>query len=611
MYEDFGAVVTGSDVVFRLFIPDNAVDSAQYTRGGLPRISKLQVTGTFQPQLGQTSWNLAQAPEMVKSAHPNGWLYSFSAPGLADGFYEYKYFVSFENSTSRWCSDPCSRYDGSAAENSAFVIGGNDMEVRALAGRKPISELVLYELMIDDFTAEFRGSRAPLDAIWDKLDYLDGLGVNGIEFMPWTAWPEDNFSWGYDPYAFFTVEHRYYEDPAGPLDKLFRLKRLIDELHRRGKHVIMDGVFNHVQAGQSPDHGFAYFWLYQDPNDSPYIGDFAAHSFFNDLDFANKCTSDFIVDVCKYWIDDYKVDGIRFDYALGYYDGGDAKRIGIAKVMDDLNAYAASKRLSNMSFILELLTDNRYAAIADTNVIGASGCWYDPFMWQSFGIGGSGNVDSTFVRALNSGKDFDSSRRPVTYIENHDHSTLTEQCGGRNVWWRSQPLAIALATISGAPMIHNGQEFGEQYWVPEDGSQRVLARPLRWARSSDSIGLGLQQFYRQLMDIRHAHPGLWSQNFYPDSYDEGLRNFNDKGYGIDVDRDVAIYHRWGLDKENHLERFIVVLNFSEFAQTADIPFPENGSWTELISEAKATVSDFWLRNQSLSSHWGRIYFKRD
>jgi hypothetical protein len=74
---------------------------------------------------------------------------------------------------------------------------------------------------------------------------------------------------------------------------------------------------------------------------------------------------------------------------------------------------------------------------------------------------------------------------------------------------------------------------------------------------------------------------------------------------------VAIYHRWGLDKESHLERFIIVLNFSEFAQIADIPFPENGSWTELMSEASVTVGDFWLRNQSLSSHWGRIYFKRD
>src|SRR5437868_14506157 len=44
--------------------------------------------------------------------------------------------------------------------------------------------------MLDDFTAQYRTARAPLDAVWDKLDYLQHLGVNAIEFMPWTAWPE-------------------------------------------------------------------------------------------------------------------------------------------------------------------------------------------------------------------------------------------------------------------------------------------------------------------------------------------------------------------------------------------------------------------------------------
>ena len=41
-----------------------------------------------------------------------------------------------------------------------------------------------------------------------------------MEFMPWTPWPGDKFSWGYDPLGFFAVEHRYYNDPAQPLDKL-------------------------------------------------------------------------------------------------------------------------------------------------------------------------------------------------------------------------------------------------------------------------------------------------------------------------------------------------------------------------------------------------------
>ena len=113
------------------------------------------------------------------------------------------------------------------------------------------------------------------------------LGVNAIEFMPWTAWPEDGFSWGYDPYAFFSVEHRFYNDPAQPLLKLFRLQRLISVLHDAGIHVIMDGVFNHAKADPPVQQtsgisrpadwcpGFGYYWMYQVPADSPYVGNFA------------------------------------------------------------------------------------------------------------------------------------------------------------------------------------------------------------------------------------------------------------------------------------------------------------------------------------------------
>jgi pullulanase/glycogen debranching enzyme len=608
MYESFGAVVSGSSVTFKLFFPDSSVDPAQYTRGGVPRIQRLRVVGTFQPVLGQAVWDLAAAPEMIRTPHPSGWLYSFAIPHLPNGFYEYHYFADFENGTSRRCIDPCSKYDGSVATNSAFVLGGNNMVVRAIGQRLSLQDLVAYELMIDDFTAEFRGTRAPLDAILDKLDYLDELGVNAIQFMPWTAWPDDDFSWGYNPYAFFSVEHRYYDDPAAPLDKLFRLKRLIDELHRRGKHVIMDGVFNHVEGGQAPDKGFPYLWLYQDAADSPYVGVFEGHSYFNDLDFSNSCTAQFIEDVCKYWIDEYKIDGIRFDYALGYYKQAD-QPVGITRVIRDLNAYAATQGLNNLSFTLELLTDDRYAAVGKTNEIQASGCWYDRFMYDSFDVGRTGVLTAKYLRALNSGKDFDSTRRPVTYIENHDHSTIVEQCGGRDRWWRTQPLAVALFSMSGAPLIHNGQEFGEQYGFPEEGNDRVRSRHLRWARSTDSTGTWLRQFYKKLIGIRAAHPALRGQLFYPDPYDEQWSHFNGEGYGIDVDKAIAIFHRWGSDEQGRLERFIVVLNFSFSDRTVDVPFSANGQWSELLEDGLVQVNDFRLRGERIPSNWGRVYWR--
>ena len=88
--------------------------------------------------------------------------------------------------------DPCARYSGDKNENAGVVIGGStpqENEVAPLTARLPVEDLVIYELHIDDFTAEYRDGRTPVDALCDKLDYICSLGFNAIEPMPWTAWP--------------------------------------------------------------------------------------------------------------------------------------------------------------------------------------------------------------------------------------------------------------------------------------------------------------------------------------------------------------------------------------------------------------------------------------
>jgi 1,4-alpha-glucan branching enzyme len=109
---------------------------------------------------------------MVPENHPSGLLYRLRLENVPDGFYQYKYFVTFANGTSRWCGDPCARWVGTEAENAAFVVGGNTTTVAPMAERRSLADLIIYELMIDDFTAACRGNRAPVDAVVDRLDYL-------------------------------------------------------------------------------------------------------------------------------------------------------------------------------------------------------------------------------------------------------------------------------------------------------------------------------------------------------------------------------------------------------------------------------------------------------
>jgi hypothetical protein len=175
MSEHFGAWQVGNDpnqgaVEFKLFFPDRSKDSSQYEdKGGTygdPQIASIQVVGDFQAKLGQPAWDIGQAPKMQKVAHPKGWVWTYRTPiDLPAGFYEYKYYVTFNSGETRYVGDPCTRYGGSVNQNSAFVIGGSspaDNQIKPLKhGRKHLRDLIVYELMIDDFTDEYRSHRAP------------------------------------------------------------------------------------------------------------------------------------------------------------------------------------------------------------------------------------------------------------------------------------------------------------------------------------------------------------------------------------------------------------------------------------------------------------------
>jgi 1,4-alpha-glucan branching enzyme len=199
MKERLGSWQIGSDrdkgkVEFRLFFPSEST-------GLEHNIKTIQVVGDFQKTLGNPSnWDPTTAPMLSRTPHSEGEIWSWTTPKeLHKGFYQYKYYVTFNDPAEppRWVSDPFTRYGGKDNMNAAIVVGGSSPEenyIEPLAGgRKPLRDLVIYEMMIDDFTLEYRKERAPLDAVCDKLDYLVEIGFNAILFMPWTAWNNDLF----------------------------------------------------------------------------------------------------------------------------------------------------------------------------------------------------------------------------------------------------------------------------------------------------------------------------------------------------------------------------------------------------------------------------------
>jgi pullulanase len=269
----------------------------------------------------------------------------------------------------------------------------------------------------------------------------------------------------------------------------------------------------------------------------------------------------------------------------------------------------------NFSLILENLPDNRFDAINDTNQINATGTWFDPLMYEAFDSGRDWRISTSIIRKLNTSKDFGFGKGAVTYIENHDHGTLVNKIGGNRVginrnahWFRTQPYAIGLLTAAGTVMIHNGQEFGDEYFMPDTGDDRVRARPLNWDRTKDEAGKALTSLYKRLIKIRQDYPGLKSPFFHPADYNDSFTCFDQDGFGVDVERQIAIYHRWGKSKDGENQRFIIVLNFSPIKHYVDVPFPFNGTWRDLLSEQTFEVIDYWRKWEGIDSNYGRIFY---
>ena len=176
---------------------------------------------------------------------------------------------------------------------------------------KPEKEkLVVYELLVRDFDA----NRNFQDLI-NKIDYFKNLGINAIELLPIMEF-EGNESWGYNT-SFHMALDKYY----GTSNKF---KEFVDVCHQNGIAVILDIALNHA-FGRNP---MVRMWM-NDPDgdgwgsptvENPYFNTVAKHSYNVGEDFNHQLprTQYYVERVIKQWIQEYKIDGFRWDLTKGF-----------------------------------------------------------------------------------------------------------------------------------------------------------------------------------------------------------------------------------------------------------------------------------------------------
>jgi hypothetical protein len=170
--------------------------------------------------------------------------------------------------------------------------------------------LVVYEVLIRDFDA----NRNFQDLI-NRIDYFKNLKINAIELMPVMEF-EGNESWGYNS-SFHLALDKFY----GTENKF---REFIDLCHQNGIAVILDVALNHA-FGRNP---MVRMWM-KDPDgngwgdpaaDNPYFNEFAKHSYGVGADFnhSSLLTKNYVKRVIKHWVQDFKIDGFRWDLTKGF-----------------------------------------------------------------------------------------------------------------------------------------------------------------------------------------------------------------------------------------------------------------------------------------------------
>lgn len=422
------------------------------------------------------------------------------------------------------------------------------------------NNLVIYELLVRDFTSEHT-----YNSTLQKLDYLIGMGVNAIELMPVNEF-EGNLSWGYNP-SFYFAPDKYYGTKND-------LKKFIDECHGKGIAVILDMVLNH-SFSQSP-----MVQLYFDGNkttaNNPWFNADAKHPYNVGHDFNHEsgATRTFSKNVMKFWMQEYKIDGYRFDLSKGFtqkqsnddgsFSAYDPSRVTIWK---DYNNHIKSIDPNNFYVILE-----HFADATEEKILADEGM----MLWNNINhnmneatMGWLAN--SNFQWGFYTNHGFTKPENLVTYIESHDEERLNYKnltygnaSGSYSVkdlstaLKRQQVAAAFMLAIPGPKMVWQFGELG--YEVNIDFNGRTGEKPIRWNYFDEPNRKELYNAYGKLIKLKKANSIFNSTNV----------TYNLTG---------AIKYIKLTEGSNTV---VVVGNFDVVPQTASIDFGGNGVWQNAV-----------------------------
>ncbi|WP_304141159.1 alpha-amylase family glycosyl hydrolase [Mesoflavibacter zeaxanthinifaciens] len=467
---------------------------------------------------------------------------------------------------------------------------------------KPKKEdLIVYKLLVRDFDAD----RNYQDVI-DKIDYFKSLNINAIELMPVMEF-EGNESWGYNT-SFHMALDKFY----GTEDKL---KELIDVCHQNGIAVILDLALNHA-FGRNP---MVRMWMndpdgdgWGEPNSqNPYFNVTPTHTYNvgYDFDHSNPRTKDYTKSVIKHWIEEFHIDGFRWDLTKGFTQNCTSGDEGCTNsyqqdrvdVLREYVDYSWSLDPYHYAIFEHLGSDSEEQQWANYR-IGETipkGVMMWKEMWNDYKNLGKGNAAN--ISGIGSNEYGFTMKRALGYPESHDKDRIMYEMvtfGASNGSYDITDLNTALTRMStigatsimipGPKMLWHFGELGmdisiwtcdngvvnTDYDGNNDGDCKLSTKPQpQWANNWTSDPNRSQVFsdWARLNDLK-INEDVFEGDYSIDSGDLTPRIFiwND-----------AI-------PATELKNVVILANFDLTAQNIVPDFPYTGTWYDLMDETNST-----------------------
>ena len=485
---------------------------------------------------------------------------------------------------------------------------------------------ILYEMHVRDFTidansgvdADKRGKY--LGAVQEGttytdptsnttvstgIDHLKELGVTHVHLLPVFDFAsvdetkgdlkgngDPNRNWGYDPENYNVPEGSYSSNPSDPKARIKEFREMVKDLHKNGIRVVMDMVYNHMYDTTNmnnivPDY---YFRSWDNGSLSN------ASGCGNEMATERPMVSKFIIDSNMHWINDYKIDGLRFDL-MAILDKNTMNNIQLqAKAIDpSIIVYGEPWNAASSP-----LSESDQTKKNNTGI----GAFNDTFRDALRGNNdlGKGFIDGAAGNASNSGNvqegikgttssTFSDPELTINYAEAHDNYCLWDQIeksqadpgngnlrqgiGGNALTdWRVDQDILGsgiLLTSQGIPFIQEGSEIlrtkqgdNNSYKSNDETNEIHWADKATYKKVFD--------YYAGLMELRKEHPAFRMTS-------KSQIQSSQEVYTLNGDNELILQNLKNNANGDKWKNILVIYNGSASDKTLSwLPASSTGTW---------------------------------